>query len=581
MNTNIKKKGRMAMAWLIIVAMVIATMSTPFALAKPADPVDPDEYLTDVIFSDYVGNIGEDEIESTTVPATADFIFIKQKSEEHDASYLWTPMEITNDDLKHDILLYLKQNDDSLKGYSDEYWENFDNFIWGYDDEDAMYQFSLEEIDGMDYIVITWTPGTISHIDFGSYEFPEYSVEVTKAVTLNGEATTLLDTTFYFALFDDEDQMIGEKQEVEVEDGVALNKAKFTVDDPEETYYIYEVDAEGKILLSGTDVEGYYLASITNQGSSVTQYPATITVTNNLIDMGQISVTKEVELTGDILTPVNGTFYAGLFTMENDEYVLVMLGDEKAIAALKVEDSEPVTDTETFVGLDLNETYYVFETDEDGVIIDVDEDGYIEPKSTTGWYALAYDENEITLDPENLTGAATITNYFADFEAPFDPSVKVIKTVTVNNKPTASNLTFYAGLFEDKELTKLIAFKPLEMKGTPTAEAAFAFYGDGVTPLKAGTTYYVAETNAQGVPLAGTAKELGFEITINSVSGNNAAVELIEEEAIVNIVNNFTKEEFPLTGDNSNMNLWLFLAMLGVAGAIAPFAFRKKEVAND
>jgi pilin isopeptide linkage protein len=299
---------------------------------------------------------------------------------------------------------------------------------------------------------------------------------------------------------------------------------------------------------------------------------------------GSITVTKAVDVT-KALNPVNGTFYAGLFTKVEDQFVLVKFGDEKAIAKLVVVNSAPATDSTTFVGLDLNETYYVFETDVDGLIIATDGidngSGNVLPLTTNGWYALAYAGNEIALTPQNLTGAATITNYFSDFEAPFDPSIKVIKTVTVNNQPTASNLTFYAGLFEDKELTKLVAFKPLPMKGMATAEASFAFYQDGVTPLKVGTTYYVAETNDQGKPLAGTAKELGFEITINGVTNNNSTIVLIEEEATVNIVNNFKKEEFPLTGDNSNMNLWLFLAMLGVAGAIAPFAFRKKEEAND
>ncbi len=332
-------------------------------------------------------------------------------------------------------------------------------------------------------------------------------------------------------------------------------------------------------------INKYLVAEVTYPDNVTNGVPV---FTNTYVGPGSITVTKRVVL--DMDDPefeLTKTFYAGLFIKTEEGMELVQLGEGDdavdAIAKLEVVDSAPATDSETFVGLDLDQMYYIFETDEDGNIIETDDDGYILPKNTTGWYALAYEneENAVELTPEALTGSVTITNYFADFEAPFDPSVKVIKTVTVNNTPTASNLTFYAGLFEDKELTILVAFKPLPLNGGISAEASFAFYQDGVTPLKAGTTYYVAETNDKGVPLAGTAKELGFEITINGVTNNNSTVELIEEEAVVNIVNNFKKEEFPLTGDDSNMGLWLFLAMLGVAGAIAPFAFRKKEVAND
>ena len=61
-----------------------------------------------------------------------------------------------------------------------------------------------------------------------------------------------------------------------------------------------------------------------------------------------------------------------------------------------------------------------------------------------------------------------------------------------------------------------------------------------------------------------------------------AAAEMTGDgETLVKLVNKYKDEEFPLTGDATNMNLWLFLAVLGVAGAIAPFALRKREEIND
>jgi len=712
MNTKLLKKGRSAVAIILSLALILTTATFPVAIAK-ADTIPVT--ISEKVEAPYTDSDPTAAGIQYVLPDGTNYLFIKQGSSQN---VLWSATTLTTDQLNA-IKAQLTGKAESL----DDAW----TLIVGYDvhtitplhGSTYTYGFSLNP-DGT--VIFTFDSSKVSHFFYGHVGTPEYEITVTKAVTLNGEASNpLLDTTFYVALYDANGKVAGTlEQPIVIENGIVKNTVTFKVTDKTKTYYIYETDGNGTILTPGIDIEGYYLQSITNQGNSITvsstTVPATLTITNNLVDRepdtipveiqknlvgmdltagqfsftlvetdsdwdvlditkadvktndatgkvvfddlvfdevadgeetryfiiyenipdtsdaeymygmlydthaihltinvseegdaivaevesmtgsatftntmqyGQISVTKAVVFTGKTLPEdgINGTFYAGLFTMVDDEYVLVKFGDEKAIAELVVVNSAPVTDSTTFVGLDLNETYYVFETDVNGVIIPTDGtdngSGNILPLTTVGWYALAYAGTEITLTPRNLTDEATITNYFNDFEAPFDPSIKVIKTVTVNNKPTASNLTFYAGLFEDPELTKLVAFKPLPMNGTTTAEASFAFYQDGVTPLKVGTTYYVAETDKDGKPLAGTAKELGFEITINGVTNNNSTVVLIEEEAVVNIVNNFKKEEFPLTGDNSNMNLWLFLAMLGVAGAIAPFAFRKKEVAND
>lgn len=299
----------------------------------------------------------------------------------------------------------------------------------------------------------------------------------------------------------------------------------------------------------------------------------TFTNTYTQKEYGQISVTKEVVISDGSDTTINGKFYAGLFVKgEGDSFELVSLGEyeEPAIVELEVVNNEsaPVL----FEGLDLGMTYYVFETDKEGMIIDVDDEGNILPLRASGWYAVKYDKNVIPLDTKMKTGAATISNFFSSDEGELLGSILVTKTVTVNNKPFASNRTFHVGLFADEELTTLIAEKSL----TPAGKYEASF-----DALEAGATFYVAETDGKGIALTKeAAKELGFDITINDKKVEKVAV-VIEGDMLVELVNNFKSEEFPLTGDDSNMNLWLFLGMLGVAGALAPFAFRKKEATND
>jgi len=229
-----------------------------------------------------------------------------------------------------------------------------------------------------------------------------------------------------------------------------------------------------------------------------------------------------------------------------------------------------------FDKLEIGKTYYVFETDPTGVKIATETDGtikkpvpaYAEEYFKPEWLKVNYRDNVIEVTAK--TQQATIINYFDPNGEGLTGSIEVTKKVTVNNQPATSTQQFHVGLFTDEALQTLIEEKVLVM-GTVTS----------FDNLDADVTYYVAETDGKGNALTKeAAKALGFEISINDKDVNSVTINLTGEDAVT-IVNNFKKEEFPQTGDDSNMSLWLFLAMLGVAGAIAPFAFRKKEVSND
>lgn len=610
MNTNLLKKGRLAMAWLIIITMVFATMSTPFAYAKPADPpAQPTPDTAGITFDLSTfekpdGTVNEGLL-TYRISDEADFIIFKQGSLGSDTqvSYLWTPLSI-DPTLQQDIVnqlvywanYYPGDKDGSLKDLKLSDLQ----YIYGFGTK-GIYGYSILHDELNKEFVIVANQDQLSHITFGSYGHEEEElgqINVTKEVawtedSINPVPITKTFRAGLFTMVNDAYELVqigGEDAIVELNvDNSQPAEATFDNLPLDQTYYVFEIDEDNSPI--ATDENGNLLPLV-NEGWVTLKYtsnpielteadvPGEITITNYFKDLGvpyeagEITVTKEVTvLSDDPNTKVTHVFHVALF--EDQDGKMVKVADDKDLSIVG-----SVSTSVTFEELSLDKTYYVFETDDSGNIIQTN-DGTIVTPILKDWIKIGYTNPIISLTSEKQTGESTINNVFDTRDQFFDPSIKVIKTVTVNNVPTASNLTFYAGLFEDKELTKLVAFKPLPMKGTATADASFAFYQDGVTPLKVGATYYVAETNDQGKPLAGTAKELGFEITINGVTNNNSTVVLIEEEAVVNIVNNFKKEEFPLTGDNSNMNLWLFLAMLGVAGAIAPFAFRKKEEAND
>jgi len=294
--------------------------------------------------------------------------------------------------------------------------------------------------------------------------------------------------------------------------------------------------------------------------------------TNSYEGPGSIVVTKKVVvMTEDQDIQVNYTFYAALF--EDQDGTMVRVSEVKE---LKVVDSASVT--ATFDKLDLDKTYYVFETDAVGNMIQTEADGTIVTPIIPDWTKISYENAAVTLSENAMNQETTITNVFVPEEFPLFGSITVNKTVTVNGKAFASNRTFYVALFADKELTDMVSeVKALKMNGKASTKTEFLTDMDG-NPLEAGTTYYIAETDKNGVPLTGTFEKLGFEISIDT-----AKVVIAEDTVTVNIINKFKSEDFPLTGDNSDMNLWLSWHFLVLPVRLHPSLSerRKKPTTNQ
>lgn len=604
MNTRLGKKGRIGIAWMIIITMVFATMYTPFAMAADVPGFNVYGITKDgASQSQYV------------IDGENDFVFIKQATAEKMTYVLWTRTtlsEAQNHEIIDSLLASLGDTDNSINDlyiYADDkktilgvhydwvqYFSTFNTtenptfdvrmYNPVQDKYGDPYSYTFTEVDGK-IVLDALTSGTISHIYYGQYDELSATAQIVLNKSLTGAAIADYDGDFEFSLIETDSSWEPLTDAVAVK---AYNDETGKITFPSvtykvaKTYYYQATETEGTILGITYDKNPINIEVVVGMDGDVLKATVIIdpeetektefTNTYTEEEVGSIEVTKTVTVPTGATFEEDMTFTFALF----DESDMIIEGITPITITVKkpAEPGDPLeATTGTFTDLPLDKVYTVYEVYKDGEVykkVEIDEKGLV---LTPGmpWKSMSYTDNKDIEVNAETAAKVTVNNVLPSEEGGLTGSIKVVKTVTVNKKPFASKLTFYVGLFPNKELTDRIAYQPIIMGGL---SEKIVYFDD----LDAGT-YYIAETDKDGNPLTGTAKELGFEIQINGDDVNNATVELIEDEVTVNLVNNFKKEEFPLTGDNSNMNLWLFLAMLGVAGAIAPFAFRKKEEAND
>lgn len=262
--------------------------------------------------------------------------------------------------------------------------------------------------------------------------------------------------------------------------------------------YKVEIDENGDATIDGEKV-----------GSD-----RTYTVTNTLA--GSISVTKEVKQDG-LGVATDLTFHAALFS---DSELKNRVSDVKELAMNGNEST-----TVTFDNVKINETYYVAETDEDG--------NALPDQSDSQEQVISYDNQVLTLDPNNMTGEAKITNsYYSEYY--WAGSIDVIKNVTIDGNPYESNSIFYVGLFADEEYTQRVGdIKPLVMDGKASTKVTFE-------DLSINQTYYVAETDAAGNVITDSQDQLGCQMTIDQNTFNLTEGNLT---GTATIINDFPNEE--------------------------------------
>ncbi|WP_269477182.1 LPXTG cell wall anchor domain-containing protein [Hominibacterium faecale] len=282
------------------------------------------------------------------------------------------------------------------------------------------------------------------------------------------------------------------------------------------TYYLKETKVpkgyydSGKVYKVEIDRNGD--AAI--DGEAVNSQDRTYEITNTLA--GSIRVTKEVKEDG---VGVNSyeTFYTALFS-DSD------LKDRVSqVKALEMNGNQ--SSTATFDNLKVNETYYVAETDKDGT-------AYSDQDNSDQW-AIAYDNQVVTLDPANLTAESKITNSFYS-QYYWAGSIDVTKRVTLDGKDFETNSIFYAGLYTDEDCTQQVGdIKPLVMNGKSSTTVTFS-------DLSINQTYYVAETDAEGKVITNAQEQLGCKMSIDQ---NTFTLTEANTEGKAVITNDFHDEE--------------------------------------
>lgn len=234
------------------------------------------------------------------------------------------------------------------------------------------------------------------------------------------------DVTYKVGVFSDQEGTIPFRddylQDIHI-NGASSGTATWT-NVPDGTYYVFELDEDGKILQQNTEIkvddENHYYYDVTkpngeseeksNQvviGGDSGAVEAAAYVNNyytkfNRPTRGHISIKKNVMIDG-VVSTVDDTFYAGVFSTEsNGELTL------KKLVTLKQNDTVNVTVELSDDQVPDSVTYTVLETDKDGNPVDDDTFKY----TVTG-------QGEVTLNTDNkFTVTKEITNSLSSEPTP-------------------------------------------------------------------------------------------------------------------------------------------------------------------
>lgn len=286
-----------------------------------------------------------------------------------------------------------------------------------------------------------------------------------------------------------------------------------------------------------------------------------------------ISVTKNLKtVAGENIYAVDQTFYVALYEDEN----CTKLASE--IKALTFKNS--TSETVTFEGVEPNKTYYVGECTKDGV-------RYLSGVvAGTKYVAQFTDGNSVTVETPNGSKAVYFDNRFMKFPDGFYKEgvlsiTKLFKDKT--GKAKNSDETFYAGIFDDEECTKLSEnvaqnIIPLNLNGSSSVTAQIK------VSIAQGTskTFYVTEVDKDGKPI----NEETFKYDVSVENGevtfdeNNTSAEVTitnqeqdedkdkdkdkDKGKTTTTSSNATSTKAVKTGDNTPIGIFVILLIAAI-----------------
>ena len=363
----------------------------------------------------------------------------------------------------------------------------------------------------------------------------------------------------------------GETKEDQNEDGSAKpHKVKLTAG----TYTLSETAAP----------DGYKIAesikfTIDKEGKVTSETKDA--VTGNKVTMkdekkdtsASISVTKNLKtVAGENIYAVDQTFYVALYEDEN----CTKLASE--IKALTFKNS--TSETVTFEGVEPNKTYYVGECTKDGV-------RYLSGVvAGTKYVAQFTDGNSVTVETPNGSKAVYFDNRFMKFPDGFYKEGVLSITKLFKDKAGKaknSDETFYAGIFDDEECTKLSEnvaqnIIPLNLNGSSSVTAQIK------VSIAQGTskTFYVTEVDKDGKPI----NEETFKYDVSVENGevtfdeNNTSAEVTitnqeqdedkdkdkdkDKGKTTTTSSNATSTKAVKTGDNTPIGIFVILLIAAI-----------------
>ena len=283
-----------------------------------------------------------------------------------------------------------------------------------------------------------------------------------------------------------------------------IGEASFTDLIVGQTYYIYEVDGDGKPVGNDFDYEVSGSGTSKTIEREVLNYQ--VDITNNLTETGSIKVKKTVQSNG-VTDPSadNLTFRVGVSTEP-------VTGDAKLretdIKTITVKDGKGEV---VFDNLTVGETYYVYELDADG-----------RPVGKEFAYSVTGSGTSKTIERNALNQEVEITNNKIE-----TGSIKVVKTLKCNGEidTKSTDKSFRIGISKtaNPESISSSDIKTIAVKNG-VGEALF----DGLT---VGDTYYIYEVDANGKPVG-----KDYEYAVEG-SGSSKTIERETLNYQVDIVN--------------------------------------------
>ena len=240
-----------------------------------------------------------------------------------------------------------------------------------------------------------------------------------------------------------------------------------------------------------------------------------------------ISVTKRLKtVAGEDILAADETFYVALYA---DEGCTQRVSDVKALT-FKMDSVSTVT----FTDLAVDTTYYIGECTADGV-------NYLKGQTADGttYAAMFSNGNSVEIGLNGGNKAVEFENRFVKFPDGFYKEAllnltKQLKSSDGEDKNSAE--TFYAGIFANKDYTKLSDqvsqnIVPLNLNGNSSVDAQIKVaIADGSS-----TTLYVTEVDADGNPV-GNADSFEYDLSVDteSITFNEsnkvASVTLVNQE---------------------------------------------------